>query len=222
MRRRIIAALTVFAAAAGAAFAFSKQIAAFLTVPVDRLGIKLYAFGPAEKFAAYLHLAFWTGALAAAPFCLVQAGLFVWPALRKKERLWTLVSLIIVPVFFFSGAALAYRFLAPAVLRFFLNFGTGDGIAPLWSFKEYLSILYTLMLAAGILLQTPLFLFAAFAAGIVTPAAAARARPAIILGIFLAAALCTPPDVISQIALAVPLYLLFELSLFAGRLVRRR
>ncbi|MDR0551672.1 MAG: twin-arginine translocase subunit TatC [Spirochaetaceae bacterium] len=222
LRRRIIAVLVIFVVAAAAAFAFSEHIAAFLMAPAAALGIQLFTFAPAEKFGAYLTIAVWTGAIAAAPFCLLQITLFVLPALRGRERRWTLACLTIIPILFFCGAALVYYYLAPVVLRFFVQFGAGDGVAALWSFKEYLSILYALALAAGLLLQTPLLLLAAFALGLISPKAAARARPAIILGIFIVAALCTPPDVVSQAALAVPLCLLFELTLVIGRVFQRR
>ncbi|MDR2159338.1 MAG: twin-arginine translocase subunit TatC [Treponema sp.] len=217
LRRRIIAVLAVFTAAAFGAFAFSGRIAAFLTGPVSDLGVKLYTFNPAEKFMAYVHLAVWTGALVSAPFCLLQAGLFLWPALRGRERVFTPAALVAVPVLFMTGAGAAYHFLSPVVLRFFLHFGASDGIQPLWGFREYLAMLYALMLAFGLLLQTPLLLLFFFAAGIVTHPQVARVRPHIILLIFFIAAVCTPPDVISQVALGVPLYLLFELTLLAGR-----
>ena len=217
LRRRIIAVLAVFIAAAFGAFAFSGRIVAFLTGPVSDLGVKLYTFSPAEKFMAHVHLAVWTGALISAPFCLLQAGLFLWPALRGKERVFTPAALVAVPALFIAGAGAAYRFLSPVVLGFFLRFGALDGIRPLWGFREYLAMLYALMLAFGLLLQTPLLLLLLFASGIVTPRQAARVRPHVILLIFFAAAVCTPPDVISQVALGVPLYLLFELTLFAGR-----
>jgi sec-independent protein translocase protein TatC len=190
--------------------------------PVADLGLALFTFNPAEKFLAYLNLAVWTGAIAAAPFCLLQIGLFVWPALRGKERRRTLAALLIVPVLFIAGSGLAYRFLSPVVLRFFLHFAAGDGIQPLWGFREYLSLLYALMLAAGLLLETPLLLLFSFVLGITTPKKVARFRPHIIFLIFLAAGICTPPDVISQVALGVPLYLLFELTLFIGRFFQRK
>jgi sec-independent protein translocase protein TatC len=214
--------LVVFTVVTVPAFAVSEYLAAFLMAPVADLGVALYTFDPAEKFLAYLHLAVWTGAVVSAPFCLLQIGLFVWPGLKGKERRWTAAALVVVPVLFIAGAAAAYRFLSPTVLRFFLGFGSGDGIQPLWGFKEYLALLFSLMLAAGLLLQAPLLLLFAFALGIVTPKTAARFRPHIIILIFLAAALCTPPDVISQVALGVPLYLLFELTLFIGRFFSAR
>ena len=221
LRRRIIAVLAVFTAAAVCAFAFSGKIAGFLLAPVAEFGVRLYTFNPAEKFMAYLRVSVWTGVVAAFPFFLLQAGLFVWPALRGRERRYTLAALIAVPALFLTGAAMAYRFLSPVVLKFFLTFSSLDGIQPLWGFREYLSILYGLMLAAGLLLETPLLLLLAFALGIVSPNTVARFRPHIIVLIFFAAAVCTPPDVISQVALGVPLYLLFELTLLAGRVLRR-
>jgi sec-independent protein translocase protein TatC len=217
LRRRIIAVLAVFTAAALGSFALSGSIAVFLTGPVSDLGVKLYTFDPAEKFMAYVYLSIWTGALISAPFCLLQIGVFVRPALRGKEQIFTPVALIAVPVLFITGAAAAYYFLSPVVLRFFLHFAASDEIQPLWGFREYLSLLYALMLAFGLLLQTPLLLLFVFATGIVTPRQAARARPYIIFLIFFATAICTPPDVISQVALGVPLYLLFELTLLVGR-----
>jgi sec-independent protein translocase protein TatC len=216
LRRRIIAVLAVFTIVTVPAFAFSDYLAGFLMAPVADLGLALYTFDPAEKFLAYLHLAVWTGAVVSAPFCLLQIGLFVWPALKGRERRWTVAALAVVPVLFIAGAAASYRFLSPVVLRFFLGFSSGDGIRPLWGFKEYLGLLFALMLAAGLLLQTPLILLLAFALGIVEPKTVARFRPHIIILIFLAAALCTPPDVISQVSLGIPLYLLFELTLFIG------
>ncbi|MDR1419743.1 MAG: twin-arginine translocase subunit TatC, partial [Treponema sp.] len=222
LRRRIIAILAVFTAVTFPAFALSEKLAAFLMAPVVALGVTLHTFNPAEKFLAYLNLAVWTGAIFSAPFCLLQIGLFVWPALKGKERKWTLAALLVVPVLFIAGSGLAYRFLSPVVLRFFLRFASGDGIQPLWGFREYLSILYALMLAAGLLLQTPLLLLFSFVLGITTPKKIARFRPHIIFLIFLVAGICTPPDVISQVALGVPLYLLFELTLFIGRFVRGR
>jgi sec-independent protein translocase protein TatC len=222
LRRRIIATLLVFAAASAIAFVFSSRIAGFLTAPLSGLGAALYTFNPAEKFTAYLRLSVWTGLVAASPFLLLQAGLFLWPALRKKERRCTLAALFVVPVLFLAGSGMAYRFLSPVVMKFFLDFGTDDGIQALWGFREYLSVLYSLMIAAGLLLETPLLLLGAFAAGIITPKQAARLRPYIIFLIFLAAAIFTPPDIISQVALGVPLYLLFELTLLAGHSMRRK
>jgi sec-independent protein translocase protein TatC len=221
LRRRVIAVLVVFSLATLVAFVFSDYVADFLMDPVSDLGVKLYTFAPAEKFMAYLNLAVWTGALVSAPFFLLQAGAFVWPGLRGSERRYAVVALLVVPVLFLAGAGMSYRLLSPVVLKFFLSFGASDAVQPLWGLKEYLAMLGAMMIAAGLLLQAPLILLLAFILGITTPAKIARFRPHIILLIFLVSGICTPPDVISQIAMGIPLYLLFELAMLIGRFVKR-
>ena len=221
LRRRIIAVLVVFFVAAVVAFVFSSRIAAFLTTPLDAFHVKLYTFAPAERFMAYLHLSAWTGAVFTAPFFFLQAGLFLWPGLRGSEFRCALVVLFVVPVLFLLGAGLCYRFMAPFVFGFFLSFGSGDGIESLWNLREYLSLLFDLMIAAGLLLQFPLALLALIVAGVVSVERIARYRRHVILLIFFLGAVFTPPDVVSQVMLAVPLYLLFEGTLWLGRILRR-
>jgi sec-independent protein translocase protein TatC len=168
---------------------------------------------------AYLHLAVWTGVVLSAPFLLLQAGFFIWPALRGAERRYALAALSAVPFLFVTGAMMSYWLLSPVVMGFFLSFAASDSVEPLWGLKEYLTLLAGMMTAAGLLLQTPLLLLLSFSLGMTTPERVAGARPFIVLLIFFLAALCTPPDVISQVAMGVPLYLLFELTLWAGGLV---
>lgn len=221
LRRRIICVLVVFFVTTLCAFTLSEYIAAFLTAPLASLGVKLYAFSPTEKFMAHLHISALTGLVFTLPFFLLQAGFFIWPGLRGAEKRYAAVAVIAVPVLFLAGAAAAYNFFAPVAMRFFLNFAAGDGVEPLWGLREYLSLLACLMLGAGIMLQMPLALLALFALGIASPQKIARQRPYAILLIFLLAAILTPPDVTSQIMLGIPLYLLFEATLLAGRLMRR-
>jgi len=222
LRRRIIVVLVVFVVSTVIAFTFSSYIAAFLLAPLARFEIELYTFAPAEKFMAYLHLSFWTGVLCTLPFFCLQIALFIWPGLRGNEKRYACVTLFIVPVLFMLGAAMCYHFLAPIALNFFLFFAEGDGMIPLWGFRQYLSLLFGLMLAGGLLLQGPLVLLVLMATGVVSYNSVARFRPHIIILIFFLAALLTPPDVISQILLGIPLYLLFEGSLALGRIFRKK
>lgn len=221
LRRRIIIVLIIFAAASGIAFRHSEAIVRFLMSPVSRFGVKLYTFAPAEKFLTYLEISLRTGAVIAMPFALLQIGVFVWPGLRDKERAYAAAALSVIPVLFAGGSALAYFYLSPVVMRFFLSFAGGDAVDSLWGLREYLKILFDIMLASGLACQTPLVMLLLFAVGATTPQKIARYRPHIALAVFFMAAVLTPPDVISQIALGVPLYLLFELSLLLGRLIRR-
>ena len=222
LRRRIIAVLAVFLIFTVIAFVFSSRIVSFLLMPLGRHDIELYIFAPADQFMAYLNIAFWTGLLCALPFLCLQAALFIWPGLRKNEYRYACTALIIVPVLFMLGAAAAYLFLSPVVFNFFLTFGEGDGMLPLWGLRQYLELLFRLMVAAGLLSQGPLVLLVLMATGVVSYKSVARFRCHIILLIFFLAALLTPPDVISQILLGIPLYLLFEGALFLGRIFSKK
>ena len=213
--------LVIFSLLTLAAFAFSSQIAAFLTAPLARFEVRLHTFAPAEKFMAYLHLSAWSGALFTMPFFCAQAALFLWPGLRGNEYRYALGALFFAPALFVSGAAASYRFLAPIVFGFFLSFGAGDGIEALWGLREYLALLFDLMLATGLLLQMPLALLALLLTGVLSPRAVACYRPHVILMLFFLAAVLTPPDVVSQVLLGVPLYLLFEAALLLGRVLRK-
>ena len=222
LRRRIIAVLVVFLVTTGIAFAFSSHIVSFLLEPLAQLEVELYTFAPAEKFLAYLHLSFWTGVLCSLPFFCLQTALFIWPGLRGSEYRYACVALFVVPVLFLAGSALCYLFLAPIVLNFFLFFAEGDGMIPLWGFREYLTFLFGLMLAGGLLSQGPLAILVLMATGLISYQRIARYRPHIIILIFFLAALVTPPDVVSQILLGIPLYLLFEGALALGRIFKKR
>jgi sec-independent protein translocase protein TatC len=222
LRRRIIAVLLVLFISTAIAFIFSSWIVSFLLEPVAHLDVELYTFAPAEKFTAYLHLSFWTGVIFTLPFFCFQSARFIWPALLGNEHRYASAALFIAPILFMAGAALCYHFLAPIAFNFFLSFGEGDGMSPLWGFRQYLSFLFGLMVAGGLLSQGPLVLLALMASGVVSYKTVAQSRPLIIFMIFLLAALVTPPDVISQILLGIPLYLLFEGALALGRVFIRK
>jgi sec-independent protein translocase protein TatC len=222
LRKRVIAVLVVFFAATLTAFVFSSRIAAFLTAPLTDFNVKLHTFAPAEKFMAYLRLSAWTGLICTAPFLCAQAAFFLRPGLRARESSYVNGALFIVPVLFALGAAACYRFMAPHVFGFFLSFGEGDGVQPLWGLSGYLAFLFDLMLATGIMFQLPLALLALLISGAVSPELVARYRPHCVLMIFFLAAALTPPDVVSQLMLGIPLYLLFEGALALGKALRKK
>ena len=221
LRRKIIAVLFFFCCATALLFLLSERWVRFLQAPLEGLGVSLYYFKPYEKFLTYMRLSFWGGAALSVPLAVLQAALFVAPALRKNEMKYLILAGGLIQALFLAGAAFAYRFAAPLALRFFLFFGEGDNVLPLWGFGDYASFLFSLLLASGMLFQAPLLLLLFILFGLVSVETLSRLRPWIILGIALIAALLTPPDVVSQILLGVPLYLLFELVLVLGRFLKR-
>jgi len=145
------------------------------------------------------------------PFALLQLWKYAAPALKKNEVKIVLPLLIISPLLFMAGAAFAYFALLPMMFEFFLDFGAPD-VAMMPSMKSYLSLTVDLLKAFGLAFQLPLVLVLLNRAGLVERKKFFAAGRYIIVGIFALAALLTPPDVVSQIALAAPLTLMFFLS----------
>ncbi|MFA0888070.1 MAG: twin-arginine translocase subunit TatC [Synergistales bacterium] len=217
LRRKILSVLLFFLVAFVVLFVFSERLFAFLQGPLEGLGLSLYYFKPYEKFMTYMRISFWGGTILSLPLAILQASLFVYPALRKNEIRYFLFTVLAAPLFFVAGSAFAYRVIAPMAFRFFLSFSPKDNVLPFWGFGEYASFLFTLMVASGLVFLLPLLILFLIGTGLVSTRSMSRLRPWIIMAIAFAAALLTPPDVVSQILLGLPLYLLFEGSLLAGR-----
>jgi len=231
LRRRLMWALAAIFAAFVVCFWFAKPIYNLLLWPyrlaagVD-VPIELIYTAPQEFFFTQVKLALFGAIFIAFPVIAAQLYLFVAPGLYRAERKAFLPFLIAAPVLFLLGAALVYFVAMPLAMRFFLSMQeTGDsGVQILLTAKvsEYLSLIMTLMLGFGICFQLPVLLTLLARAGLVTAATLKHYRKHAILGVFLAAAILTPPDPISQIALALPTLLLYEISIFAVKMAEKK
>jgi sec-independent protein translocase protein TatC len=229
LRRRLIWSFVALFAAFGVCFYFAEHIFGFLAQPLVKafppgegklVYTKLY-----EAFFVQVRVAFFAAFFVAFPVIASQIWAFVAPGLYQKERRAFLPFLVATPILFTLGGALAYYVVMPTAFEFFLGFqGDLGGIEQeaLPAIGEYLSLVMHFILAFGIAFLLPVLLLLLERAGIVTREQLKGGRRYAILVAFVVAAVATPPDVLSQFMLAVPLILLYEVSLFAMWFTARR
>ncbi len=229
LRRRLIWSAVALFVCFGVCFYFADKIFAFLAQPLiagfgagqGRLVYtKLY-----EAFFVEVRVAFFAAFFLAFPVIANQIWAFVAPGLYAKEKRAFLPFLIATPILFLMGAALAYYVVMPTAIRFFLGYqGQIPGIAQeaLPAMGEYLSFVMHFILAFGIAFLLPVLLMLIERAGLVTRTQLKRGRRYAVLVAFIVAAVATPPDVLSQFMLAIPLILLYEVSLIAIWFTERR
>jgi sec-independent protein translocase protein TatC len=223
LRRRLIWSFAALGAAFAVSFYFAGEIFAFLVQPLiagfggpgeGRLVYtKLY-----EAFFTEVRVALFAAFFLAFPIIAIQLWAFVAPGLYKKEKRAFLPFLLATPVLFVAGGALAYYVVMPLAIKFFLGYqGQIPGIRQeaLPAMGEYLSFVMHFIFAFGVAFLLPILLMLMERAGLVTRDQLKRGRRYAILIAFVVAAVATPPDIISQFMLAIPLILLYELSLIA-------
>lgn len=229
LRTRLLRAFLAFAVAFGVCLYFADDIFSFLVRPLTEafpegqgrlIYTKLY-----EAFFVEVKIALFAAFFVSFPVIANQIWAFVAPGLYAKEKRAFLPFLVATPVLFTMGAALAYYVVMPTAFHFFLGFEGERGglkLEALPGTGDYLSLVMQFILAFGISFLLPVLLMLLNRAGIITRAQAVGARRYAIVGIFIIAAIATPPDVISQLLLAIPLLLLFEGTLLLMWFTERR
>ena len=224
LRTRLILALIGLAAGAVICLFFGPRIITFIQKPYTELmpGRPLIALAPADAFVGYMKVALISGLIVSSPWVFYQLWMFVSAGLYPRERRYVRLAVPFSAASFIIGALFFIYVVAPISLAFFLKFGEIINVSPNWTFQKYVSFITILMLVFGLGFQTPIAIFFLSKTGLVSIAALHRSRKYVLLGVFVVAAIATPPDVISQITLAVPLYLLFELGILLSYIAQRK
>lgn len=214
-RRFIICILTVIACSIFSYF-YSDKILAILKRPFPH---SLVFISPQEPFIITLKIAVFGGVIFALPMIIYQAWQFVSLGLKKKEKRYLLLYTPFSLLLFLSGAGFAYFVAIPVGLRFLLSFGVSS-LEPMISISKYLSFITLMIFSFGIVFELPLVSLFLVKIGIVSPQFLAKKRKIAIIAIFVLAALLTPSiDAFTQILLAVPLLILYELSIWLAKMV---
>lgn len=222
LRWRILKSLAAIVVMALLSFFFSNHLLVLLERPARSLDPppQLIFLKPVGMFMVRLEIGLIGGLVLALPFVLYQAWLFIGPGLFEHERRYVPAIIGFSVLCFLLGAALAYFAVIPIALRFMIRMGT-ESIEPRWDINAYIGFLLQLIVGFGAVFQLPILSYFLSRIGILTPRFLRTGRPYAIVVIFVVAAFLTPPDVVSQLLMAIPLVVLYEVSILVSLLAHR-
>lgn len=221
LRFVILKIIIVFALLFIPAWYFSAPLIDLLLKFSAPAGFKLHYFSLMEPFFIRLKMSAVLDLFATLPFALFMIWNFISPGLYESERRMLRLPFILSVFLALIGIAFALFFLLPAVVGFSLSFA-GPQMDPVIGIDSFISMVLLLVLACGAMFQFPLILFGLLVSGVIEPETLKKQRPLVIVVILVISAFLTPPDVISQIMLAIPAWLLFELSIFFFRIQKKK
>lgn len=225
LRRRLLHGIAAVVVIFMGLSAFADQLYAGLAEPLIRQlpkGSSMIAIDVTSPFLAPFHFALVLSIFLAMPYLLYQVWAFIAPGLYRHERRMVLPLLVSSTGLFYGGMAFAYFVVFPLMFRFFTH-AAPHGVQVMTDIKSYLDFVLTMFFAFGVAFEAPVATLLLVWTGATTPEKLAHMRPYVIVGCFVIGMLLTPPDVLSQVSLAVPMWLLFEIGIWWSRLfVRRR
>ena len=219
LRLRLFISAGVLLVAALICFANIELIRSILTRPLE--GIKLIYLSPPEAFMANLRLALISGLIITLPVTIYELSAFIFPGLTREEKIFYVSILLGIAFLFGSGVVFAYFIVFPFTLRFFLQFAAAQ-LEPRFTISEFISFILSFHLAFGAVFQLPLLTWALGKMGLLTSDFLRRHRKIALLIMLVLAAIITPPDIISQVVMVLPLLFLYEVGIFMVRISEKK
>lgn len=222
LRKVIIVSLAAVGVAFLASFYFIiDPLMAWITAPIEARGVQVIYTAVSEALTTKLKVAVVTAIVIAFPVIIWQVWSFIKPALYPKERRSFRVFFFFALVLFLIGIVFCYLSVFFLAIDFFMV--SGEGLAtPMLSLDKYINFLFGFLLPFGVAFMLPVFIYITTKVGLTTPEMLASKRKFVILGIFIVAAILTPPDVVSQVMLGIPMLALYEVGILVSRMVKKR
>ncbi len=224
LRNRLLRVIVIVLLIFLGLFYFANDIYTLTAAPLQKFlpeSAGMIATDVASPFLTPFKLTLFVSVILAAPFILHQIWAFIAPGLYTHEKRLALPLLASSVLLFYGGMAFAYFVVFPLIFGFFTSVGP-EGVAVMTDMAKYLDFVLKLFFAFGVAFEIPIATILMIHAGIITPDDMAKKRPYVVVGCFILGMILTPPDIISQTLLALPMWLLFEVGVFFGRMVHRR
>ena len=221
LKKYLIAPMIIFLIVFVVAYGYSNTVLTFIVQDARKIGFTFVYLAPQEVLIQQLRVAFVLAVLVSIPLVIFVVYVFIAPILTVKHKILKGLILELASIFlYFIGFAFTYKILLPFTLRYLYSIGTIADVNANISLENFISLFITFMVVLGTIFELPLVVIILTKWGIITPKILTKARPVIIVLIFVVAAVVTPPDVVSQLMVAVPMMLLFEISRFICRFIK--
>ena len=219
LRNRLLVVLAVFVVGVVVCFSSASPVVELLTGLGEQFGYQFVYIRPQELLMVYFSISLLGAFVLSLPVTAYEVFSFCSPGLRKIEKSMMLLGMTFGTVFFVVGVLFAYFITVPFMLRFLIAFSTDVSVTASISIQEYMSFLLMVFTIFGVIFELPVLSVILTALGVVKPSWLVKARRAMIVAIFFVAAIITPPDIVSQVMVAIPIIALYEFSILLSRLV---
>lgn len=219
LRKRLVISVIAIIIGSFVSYNYIDKIIDLITKPAK--GLEFIYLSPPELLIAYIKISLVLGLIVSSPIILFQVWRFIKPGLKEKEKRYVIFAMFMGIVFLLIGISFAYYIIIPMTLQFFVKMSV-DKIKPLFSFANYISFISSLLLSFGLVFELPLLIILLTQLGLVAPKTFKKHRKIVILAMFILAAILTPPDVVSQALMAVPMIFLYEFSIIVSTIIYRK